>query len=43
MKKLNQVHLPAGNSTYCNHVVGLLFEIADYSLHQLSRVPDEIS
>ena len=43
MKKLNQVHVTAGNSTYCNHVMGLLFEIADYSLHQLSRVPEEIS
>ena len=28
---------PAGNL-----VMGILFEIADYSLHQLSRVPDEI-
>ena len=43
MKKLNQVHVPAGNSTYCNHVMGLLFEIADYSLHKLSRVPEETS
>ena len=34
---------PAGNSAYCNHVMGLLFEIADYSLHQLSKVPEEIS
>ena len=34
---------PTGNSAYCNHVMGLLFEIADYSLHQLSRVPKEIS
>ena len=34
---------PAGNSAYYNHVMGLLFEIADYSLHQLSKVPAEIS
>ena len=34
---------PARNSAYCNHVTGLLFEIVDYSLHQLSRVPEEIS
>ena len=34
---------PAGNSACCNHVMGLLFEIADYSLHRLSRVPEEIS
>ena len=23
---------PAGNSSYCNHVIALLLEIADYSL-----------
>ena len=34
---------PAGNSAYCNHVMGLLFKTADYSLHQLSKVPEEIS
>ena len=34
---------PTGGSAYCNHVMGLLFEIADYSLHQLSKVPKEIS
>ena len=34
---------PAGNGAYCKHVMGLLFEIADYSLHQLSKVPEEIS
>ena len=33
---------PAGNSAYCNRVIGLLLKIADYSLHQLSRVPKEI-
>ena len=30
---------PAGKSAYCNHVIGLLFEIADYSFLPLSRVP----
>ena len=34
---------PAGNIPYCNYVMGLLFEIADYCLHQLSKVPEEIS
>ena len=33
---------PAENSAYCNHVMGLPFEIADYSLQELSRVPEEI-
>ena len=33
----------AGNSAYCNQILRLLFEIADYSLHQLSRVPEELS
>ena len=33
---------PAGNSSYRNHVIGLLFETADYSLHQLSGVLEEI-
>ena len=30
---------PAGESGYCNHITVLLFEIADYSLHQLVSVP----
>jgi len=34
---------PAGNSGYCNHIMALLLEIADYSLNQLSTVPEEIS
>ena len=34
---------PAGNSGYCNHVMALLLEIADYSLSQLKEVPDEIA
>lgn len=34
---------PAGKSGYCNHVMALLFELADYSLNGLSTVPDEIS
>ena len=33
---------PAGSSAYCNHLMGLLFEIDDYSLHQLIKVPEEI-
>lgn len=34
---------PAGNSGYCNHVMALLFEIANYSLNQLDQVPEEIA
>lgn len=34
---------PAGKSGYCNHVMALLFELADYSLNQLKHIPDEIS
>ena len=32
---------PAGKSSYSNHVITLLFEITDYSLHQLISVPEE--
>ena len=32
---------PAGESGYCNHIMALLFEIADYSLHQLISIPEE--
>ena len=32
---------PAGESDYCNHIMALLFEIADYSLHQLISIPEE--
>ena len=34
---------PAGLSVYCNHVMAVLFELAEYSLNQLDRVPEEIS
>ena len=34
---------PAGLSGYCNHVMALLLEIADYSLNELKRVPEEIA
>ena len=33
----------AGKSGYCNHVMALLFELADYSLNQLETVPEEIA
>ena len=33
---------PAGKSGYCNHVMALLFELADYSLNQLKHIPEEI-
>ena len=32
---------PAGRSGYCNHVMALLFELANYSLRQLKSVPEE--
>lgn len=34
---------PAGKSGYCNHVMALLFELADYSLNQFKIVPEEIA
>ena len=34
---------PAGLSGYCNHVMALLIELADYSLNQLNEVPEEIA
>ena len=34
---------PAGESGYCNHIMALLFEIVDYSLHQLISIPEEKS
>ena len=34
---------PAGASSYCNHIMALLFEIADYSLKGLTEVPQEVS
>ena len=33
---------PAGKSGYCNHVMALLLELADYSLSQFKSVPKEI-
>ena len=30
---------PAGKSGYCNHVMALLYEIAEYSLNHLTEVP----
>ena len=32
---------PAGISGYCNHVMALLYETAEYSLNQLTEVPQE--
>ena len=32
---------PAGKSGYCNHVMGLLHELAEYSLNSLEKVPPE--
>ena len=32
---------PAGKSGNCNHVMTLLYEIAEYSFNQLSEVPQE--
>ena len=32
---------PAGESGYCNHIMTLLFGIANYSLHQLISIPEE--
>ena len=34
---------PAGNSGYCNHIMAMLYEIADYSLYSLKSVPSELS
>ncbi|XP_066911079.1 uncharacterized protein [Clytia hemisphaerica] len=34
---------PAGKSGYCNHVMALLFQIADYSLHSTQNIPEEVS
>ena len=33
---------PAGNSSYCNLVMALLLEIANYSLNELKVVPQEV-
>ena len=47
-KTSGEVHVgscncPAGKSGYCNHVMALLFEIADYSFHGLKHAPEEIA
>ena len=34
---------PAGKSGYCNHVMALLLEIAEYSLKGHKRVPEEVA
>ena len=34
---------PARKSGYCNHVMALLLELADYSLSQFKSVPEEIA
>ena len=34
---------PAGKSGYCNHVMALLLELADYSLSQFKSVPEEFA
>lgn len=34
---------PAGKSGYCNHVMALLFELADYSLNEFENVPEEVA
>ena len=47
MKKVNgdiifaKCSCPACESGYCNHIMALLFETADYSLHQLILIPEE--
>ena len=33
---------PAGKSGYCNHVMALLLELADYSLSQFKSVPEKL-
>ena len=34
---------PVGTNGYCNHVMALLFELAEYSLNLLENIPEEIS
>ena len=34
---------PAGLSGYCNHIMALLLELADYSLNSFKVVPSEIA
>ena len=33
----------AGNSSYCNHIMVILYEIADFSLNSLKSVPLELA
>ena len=33
---------PAGTSGYCNHVMALLLELAEYSMRQFKSVPEGI-
>ena len=32
---------PAGESGFCNHVMAILFQVADFSLHQVKDIPEE--
>ena len=34
---------PAGESGFCNHVMTILFQLADFSLHQVKDIPEEIA
>ena len=34
---------PTGASSYCNHIMALLFKIGDYSLKDVTEVPQEVS
>ena len=34
---------PAGASSYCNHIMAFLFKIGDYSLKDVTEVPQEVS
>ena len=34
-------YCPTGEPGYCNHIVALLFEIADYNLHQVISIPEK--
>ena len=34
---------PAGSSGYCNHIMAMLYEVADYYLHSLKSVPLELA
>ena len=37
--KYSHCSCPAGNSGYCNHIMAMLYEITDYSLHSLKFDP----